>query len=81
MTVHLKLLVEGTMFTLGTQKYKKGGKSWMWKSVKDANAKRDTLDQGIADDTTVVACHPYLGGEYQTNIDVWVPENEGVSVY
>ena len=80
MTVRLKVLVENTVFYLGTQKYIKGGENWLWGSAKAVKESCATLESVIPDDTRVIACHPFLGGQFQTNIKIWIPEIDGVSV-
>lgn len=79
MTISLENLEGGTEFSIGSRKFKKGASSWGMPTAERLRSNQSFFSE----DSVNHACHecyPYFGGQYQTNITIWVPTNTQIPV-
>ncbi len=76
-SVKLKDIVSSTEFEYNGRKYKKGGMGW---SALSATAAGKTVLGANSAHPIIVKCEPYLGGQFQPNIEIWIGIEELVNL-
>lgn len=73
MEVVLSQLVSNSMFNYGGKTYIIGGKIWSSSATENYIGKKGAR-------VTLLECHPKLGGQFQSNISIWVSGETTVTV-